>query len=194
MFGKSSTAILPAHDEQYQTHKSNITVVNEKGELSAKVAWWSDDPVADAIKEAKLAVRLYREHNVPVTRIVLDGEGKELFRFSDKDLDDTPKNVVYVCGGFYSFQNELLGKFHLVSPTKGLPYVCKTQEMLERMYRLTEHHSYMYEFNLDDNTVTCLNPTHYCGRVVSGRSFKVDDEIASDIKKIINSNGYWEIK
>jgi len=74
--------ILGPNETHYKPHHRNIKVLAEDGTLTGTVAWWSDDPERDGIIEAKNCVRLYKEHNVNVVRIVVDGNDndKVIFR------------------------------------------------------------------------------------------------------------------
>ena len=58
-------------------------------------------------------------------------------------------NRVFVCGGMYATHlAETPFRFGLVRPTKGLPYVAKTEKMGQRLFNLCQHHS-LTIFNVD---------------------------------------------
>ena len=61
---------------------------------------------------------------------------------------------VFVCGGMYSTHNaEKPFEFGLVRPTKGLPYVARTEEAGKRLFNLCQHHSHLYTLDVETGTV-----------------------------------------
>lgn len=70
--------MLHAGDKQYKPHHRNIKVLGSDGTFIETPAWWSDDPVRDAINAANFAVKCYWEqYGFRQVRIVVDGNDND---------------------------------------------------------------------------------------------------------------------
>ena len=63
-------SMIIRESEHYKPHYKNVKILNEDGFVCGLVAWWSDNPIKDAISEAKKCVILYESYGVAVKRIV----------------------------------------------------------------------------------------------------------------------------
>lgn len=57
-------------EEHYKPHIKNVKVLSEDGSITGLVAWWSNNPIEDAIIEAKRCVIAYEKYGIAVKRIV----------------------------------------------------------------------------------------------------------------------------
>lgn len=62
-----------------QPHEADCIVEDEKGNFVETVAWWSDNPIGDAMAAADAVVSYYHSHGLPCIRVVKH-KGQEVYR------------------------------------------------------------------------------------------------------------------
>lgn len=72
---KLSSFLSPVEVKRNPQYKArrNIRMYDWKSKgLSCVLAWWSDDPIKDAFKEANLALSMLKKYNIYTNRLIVD--------------------------------------------------------------------------------------------------------------------------